>query len=93
MPKSKLQLTTAFTMLVMAGLLAVDASAADDELRIGRYQSIAISNHCEPPDADEGMQPAANPDAAVTLDSVADRVAMPITDQAASAVDEKHDEK
>ena len=106
MSKSIVHLRSQLRIVVIAAVLSMSALAADDEVRIGRYQTISTATRCERLELGDALEPVANPDTvipradaqlepdvAANIDSVSKRTAQSIVDQDANAEEENKDEE
>jgi hypothetical protein len=106
MSNATAHLRSQLRIVVIGSVLSMSALAADDEVRIGRYQTISTATRCERLEAGDALEPAGNPDevvpradaqlepdVAANIDSVSKRSALSIVGQDANAEEENKDEE
>ena len=106
MSNATVRLRSQLRIVVIAAVLSMSALAADDEVWIGRYQTISTATRCERLELGDALEPVANPDTvipradaqlepdvAANIDSVSKRTAQSIVDQDANAEEENKDEE
>ena len=106
MSKSIVHLRSHLGIAVIASVLSMSAVAEDDEVRIGRYQTISTATRCERLDVGDLLEPVAipdkvvpranallGPDVAANMDSVSKRTAPSMDDKDANTEEENNDEE